>query len=116
MTGVQTCALPISSNGLAYHATPEHAVTSITWNSEDERIATDTSESYTVTHVASGYSVCRDSKHFGFPAQCRNFIEQISAITDWTVSKPVLTREQQITIQVRAMENKQHVTMEEILA
>lgn len=88
--GPMVVAARVAENGLAYHRTkvaadlpPECAFLADCW---------------TVTHVASGHTLCWETHRFENEQQCQGFIDQVGGMLDWKedLPKPSMKMKQEI--------------------
>lgn len=88
--GPQTITAQVASNGLAYHRTLVAPLDEMVANPmpEDRMFHDRMSRCWTITHVASGNSICWETCTFDNERQCKDFISKVDGMVDWTAPQP----------------------------
>lgn len=79
--GALSVVAQVASNGLAYHCTQ---IREDTTKTEYAWLA----DRWTVTHVASGYSLCAETQRFESEQQCQDFINKVDGLCEWKRALP----------------------------
>jgi hypothetical protein len=79
----------VSDQGLAYHQSYHGLYSGQKW---------------TVTHVASGHTLCNETTEFKNEAQCKAFIARVSVLCDWAQEKPAPSENTKVAIRRIATE------------
>lgn len=96
--GPQIVSAQVASNGLAYHRTLIAPLEEMI--EPEDKIAHDRlSQCWTVTHVASGHSICWETHTFDNETQCQDFIRKVDSMCNWSAIIPTKNKKLQQQIQ-----------------